>query len=622
MINWKIINSRTDKLNVVFYGRVSTEHEAQLSALQNQIQWYYDQLKMHPNWKLATPVEQYLDRGITGTQAKKRPGFLSMIKDAHAGKFDMVVTREVSRFGRNTVDTLNYVRELKSIDIQVYFVSDNIRTIEDNDGEFKLTIMAMSAQEESRKISERAKAGQYISRANGVLYGTGNILGYTRIRKKSDADKKNAVGDKSVPTFAIVPDQAETVRLIFKLYSEGLGIKQIKTKLIAEGRKNSLGQVKWFESSISRLLSNPMYIGKQYQCQTEVIDYLEHKVKKNKKDDYILIEGDFEPIVSEELFNKVQEIKKQRQVKNTLSERVHGCNASDDKWISRLECGCGSRFQQYHWRTNASTGEVVKGYACRHRITDGSAEFRKKKGIPIDDACSMPSFPAWKFDFMALKIFSEIWADKKNCIIEVYSYLTQYYKADSDEPASRIEYLQKQISRMELKIKSLIELYTDGDINRSQFKSQKAEYDNQLVLLKEDYDKIKQAPGEEKYSSKKLQKLRQTLDSMIDYSGEWIDKNVVINYIDKVVARTETEFEWYINLHGDSINFMNEHDSRRHNEAYEIKAQRTLKLQEDLYELVFSFCINFDEARAFKKKFGKFLRANQWKDITVKVFMR
>lgn len=143
-VNWKNVDRQT-QLRVVFYGRVSTEHEAQLSALQNQIQWYYDQLDMNPSWKLAVPIEKYLDKGITGTQAKKRPGFLQMISDAHAGEFDMIVTREVCRFARNTVDTLKYVRELKDVGVQVYFVSDNIKTIEDNSGEFKLTIMAMMA---------------------------------------------------------------------------------------------------------------------------------------------------------------------------------------------------------------------------------------------------------------------------------------------------------------------------------------------------------------------------------------------------------------------------------------------------------------------------------------------
>lgn len=197
---------RDRQRSVVFYGRVSTEHEAQLAALENQMQWYEDQAKYHPNW---TVLKSYIDRGITGTQAKKRPAFMEMLNDAKYHKFDLIVTREVCRFARNTVDTLVITRQLKEIGIEVYFVEDNIWTM-DNDGELRLTIMATLAQEESRKTSERVRAGQKISRDNGVLYGNGNILGYDRL------------GD----TYVINEDQAETVRIIYDLYLKGNGFKK------------------------------------------------------------------------------------------------------------------------------------------------------------------------------------------------------------------------------------------------------------------------------------------------------------------------------------------------------------------------------------------------------------
>ena len=161
---------------IVFYGRVSTQHEAQVDALGNQMQWYDDQLRYHPNWQV---INRYIDEGITGTSAKKRPAFMQMISDAKRGKFDLIVTREVCRFARNTVDTLQLTRELRNFGVEVFFVSDNIWTM-DGDGELRLSIMATMAQEESRKISERVLAGQKISRQNGVLYGSGNIIGYDR----------------------------------------------------------------------------------------------------------------------------------------------------------------------------------------------------------------------------------------------------------------------------------------------------------------------------------------------------------------------------------------------------------------------------------------------------------
>ena len=197
--------NRARQRRVVFYGRVSTEHEAQLSALENQMQWYDDVANRNPNWYV---IKKYIDEGITGTQAKKRPAFLKMLQDAKQKKFDLIVTREVCRFARNTVDTLVVTRELKEYGIEVYFVEDNIWTM-DGDGELRLTIMATLAQEESRKISERVRAGQKISRDKGVLYGSGNILGYDR--------------DKAKGTYVINEEQAETVRMIYDMYSAGKG---------------------------------------------------------------------------------------------------------------------------------------------------------------------------------------------------------------------------------------------------------------------------------------------------------------------------------------------------------------------------------------------------------------
>ena len=609
---------------MVFYGRVSTEHEAQLEAFKNQLQWYEDQLKMHPNWKLVEPIETYLDKGITGTQAKKRPGFLHMINDAKSGKFAMVVTRDVCRFARNTVDTLAYARQLKEIGIQIYFVFDNIKTIQDNDGEYRLTIMANNAQEESRRISERAKAGQYISRANGVLYGTGNILGYNRIRRKSDPDKKNAIGDKSVPTFEVVPEQAETVRLIFEMYAEGYGLKRIKNYLEQNGYKTATGKTKWFESSLSRILGNPMYIGKQYQCQTEVLDFLSHRVKKNSKEDYVLIEGDFEPIISEELFQKVQEIRASKVVKAGFTGKSHGVRQSKDKWILKLECGCGSGFQRYKWRTNASTGEEIGGYACRHRVIDGSTEFRKSKGMPIDDTCSMPSIPEWKLDYMALEIFKKIWGNQADTIFEVYRLISQNYHIEQVKTRESPEYLEKQIQKCQSRLVALVDLYTDGDISLEVYRSKRDEYTSRMETLKAQLKEITANSGDtqEELIKERLIAIKQLLDDMALCNKEKSPNELINNFVDKIVVRSQTEFEWYININGNAEKYIAENCPKIHNEPYRDRAEKTKKLRDSSYYNIFRLHIGFDEVRAFKKRFGKFIRQNQWKDTDVVVYMR
>ena len=199
-------DQRSIKRNVVIYARVSTEHEAQLSALENQKDWYKPILQQHPEWDI---VKMYVDEGITGTSAKKRPQFMQMIQDASSGNFDLILTREVSRFARNTVDTLQYTRELKSKGVEVFFLNDNIKTF-DGDGELRLTIMATLAQDESRKTSVRVKSGQQTSMENGVFYGNGNILGYDRVGKD----------------MVINPEQAKTVRMIFDWYLDGWGMRK------------------------------------------------------------------------------------------------------------------------------------------------------------------------------------------------------------------------------------------------------------------------------------------------------------------------------------------------------------------------------------------------------------
>ena len=143
-------------MRAVVYARVSTEHEAQINALENQLEWYKIEASRHSDWEIT---EVYVDQGITGTQAQKRPEFLRMMEDARKGKFDLIITREVSRFARNTVDALSYTRELKAMGVNVFFINNGINTAT-NDGELRLTIMSSMAQDESRKISERVKAGQ------------------------------------------------------------------------------------------------------------------------------------------------------------------------------------------------------------------------------------------------------------------------------------------------------------------------------------------------------------------------------------------------------------------------------------------------------------------------------
>ena len=245
---------------VAIYARVSTEHEEQISALENQVQYYSELLERHPEFEL---YDRYIDEGITGTSVNKRPSFLRMMEDAKKGCFDLIITREVSRFARNTVDTLLETRKLKAIGVEVWFTEDNIWTFDDTDGEIKLTLMATLAQNESKKISTRVKAGQMISFKNGVPYGNGNILGYDKLPNHGG--------------YVINPEQAETVRLIYDLYLSGKGLRSIQFELEQRGIKTAKGLSHWDCSNIGRILKNPFYCGILEYRKQYVPDYLEQK---------------------------------------------------------------------------------------------------------------------------------------------------------------------------------------------------------------------------------------------------------------------------------------------------------------------------------------------------------
>ena len=238
--------------------------------------------------------------------------------------------------------------------IEVYFVEDNIWTFS-GDGELRLTIMAAMAQEESRKDSERVRAGQKISRDNGVLYGNGNILGYD-LQRNIDADGK---WNPAENTYVINPEQAETVRMIYDMCIAGDGYLKISKALTNLQRKDATGKVKWSASKIGRILHNMTYAGYKGYNKSYTDDYLEHsRVKNLDRDSYIYVKGDWTPIVSEEKWQKVQEIlaEKTKAVQSdTKGAKSIGKPKSNDVWNRKLRCSCGSSFRKNKWRTNKLT---------------------------------------------------------------------------------------------------------------------------------------------------------------------------------------------------------------------------------------------------------------------------
>lgn len=393
-----------DERRVVIYARVSTEHEAQISALSNQLEWYQQYLDHHPEWNL---IDRYIDEGITGTSAEKRPGFTQMIADAKAHKFDLIITREVSRFARNTEETLHFTKMLRRIGVEVFFINDNIKTF-DGDGELRLTIMASLAQDESRKTSIRVKSGQQISMEKGVFYGNGNILGYDRVEKIVEGNKKQV-------DFNINPVQAETVRRIFDMYLEGNGLMAIKNEMERTGRRTATGLPNWHCTGISQTLKNSFYCGIITYHKEYTPDFLVQKKVKNYGEMALTqVKGRHEPIITVEEYERVQKIMKSKtgKLKNpTTGRKLTGVTPPKTVWGRLMICSCGRRFNRRKWRTNAN-GEKFFGYQCYGTTQTGTIKSRLKRGLPIDGICQSPMIAEWKLQMMANYIFRHFLTNK------------------------------------------------------------------------------------------------------------------------------------------------------------------------------------------------------------------
>ena len=513
---------------VAIYARVSTEHEAQISALENQVQYYDNLFQYHPEWKL---YERYIDEGITGTSINKRQSFLKMMEDAKDGKFDLIVTREVARFARNTVDTLQQTRILKKYGVEVYFTEDNIWTMNDEDGELRLTIMATLAQNESKKTSIRVKAGQKISFQNGIIYGNGNILGYDKVGKE----------------FVINEEQAKTVRMIYDMYLDGMGMKKIQYALEAAGRKTSTGLTRWYSSYISRILNNPFYCGTIVYRKEYVPDYLEQKKIRNWGEvEKIAIEGSHEPIVTKEEFTKVRKILDSKSFSIDNRGR-RGSHRANDVWCRKLKCYCGASMNRRVWhRVN---GIPQYCYQCYSQVRTGSIATRKKKGLDLEGICDTPMVPGWKLGAMADIIFQKFWQDRNGIIEIANEMLEEHFKDDRDiDFQSEIEETQRKITIIDKKFDNLVDMRMAGEIDKAKFDEKK----KSLFEEKEKWQKMLQSyqideeVSDEEYNQR-LQVLKYGLEQNFNFSTHSIPEEVIDAFVKEIIVYPDC-FVWKLNI--------------------------------------------------------------------------
>ncbi len=442
------------KTKVAAYCRVSTNMEDQLNSLSAQIKYFTEYISEHEEWEL---IEVYYDEGITGTSVKKREGFNRMIADCESGKIDTILTKEVSRFARNTVDTLNYTRQLSQLGVNIIFMNDGIDT-SDKDGELRLTIMASIAQEESRKISERVKWGIRRKMESGYVYGYSAMLGFRTENGK----------------LTIVPEEAEIVKRIFNSYVyEGKGCHTIANELNAAGLLSVKGKM-WREDGVCRILKNDKYVGDLTQWKHYSTDFLTKQVLQNNGDNpdipLITIPDHHEGIVSRELWDLAQ---KQLYERGKLSRE--GRKYSSHYWFSsKVFCGkCG-----YTYNVSGRKDEEKRCMHCVNRAKYGSVHRVDANGAEV--GCDNVTFNEVTLKICMKYLIEHIQVAREDIVSQL---LADIQMVQQSEPASDIEPLKAEIENLSRKKRKAIDLMLDDLLSREDLKKQADFYDSEIARL-------------------------------------------------------------------------------------------------------------------------------------------
>lgn len=444
-------------LRVGAYCRVSTDREDQANSLTSQKTYFSDYIRRQDGWVLA---DIYPDEGISGTTTRHREQFNRMIADAEAGKLDLILTKEVSRFARNTVDALEYTRRLKRLGVGVVFTGDNIDT-RDNDGELRLTLMASMAQEESRKTSERVKWGQRRRMEAGVVFGNNSIYGF------------DLTGGK----LTVKADEAQVVRRIYrKFLHEGKGTHVIARELYEEGvppPRSATG--KWSCVMVRRILRNEKYAGDVLQRKFVTVDYLTHKKVENRGlEEQILLRDHHEAIIDRPTWEAVQAELARRAGKQADKSKYSG-----RYWCSgKIRCGaCGSRFVPR--TTKRPGGDVYKIWGCHSRVHYGS---RKGNGQGDYVGCDMPMVNHKTLDACVGFVLDQLDLDYDALAREVAADIQKVLKDETREKdASR---LQARRADLERRKERVMDAYFGAVISKEEMARMKAKYDEELERIR------------------------------------------------------------------------------------------------------------------------------------------
>lgn len=490
-------------LRVTFYARVSTDQDEQINSLENQVQYYTELIQSKPNWKF---VPGYVDEGISGGSTKKRNNFNRMIRDAKAGMFDFIITKEISRFSRSTLDSIKYTQELLDYNVGVFFQNDNINTL-DTDSEFRLVIMAGVAQDEIRKLSERLKFGFRQAIKNGHVLGNDKLYGY---------DKKDCV-------LTVNEEEAEIIRIIFDLYgNQRLGTRTISKRLMELGYTSREGNA-FNTLTIRHILENPKYKGWYCGNKSQSVDY---RTKRNvllDESEWVTYPDPSIPaIVPEELWNRANALyKRRREEMKSHSSGISFHNRYP--YSAKIYCEeHGTTFHRQVIQTKKGQQEV---WQCKVYRSHGRA------------ACSAPQIRSSDLDVILSDIFKELVRDKEKIIDSLVTVLTNIPK-EVDYGKLRCQ-VENEMEDLERKKNRLLDLSIAGALTVEEFKERNDAFNAQILECQGKLTAIRQE--EENRTSEELDipAIRRALDEALRFTGE-IDTALVATILDRVVVKKES----------------------------------------------------------------------------------
>ncbi len=492
--------SEAKRKRVAAYARVSTDKEEQITSYEMQVRYYTNYIYSNSSWDF---VKVYTDEGISAVNTKNRDGFKEMIEDAMNGKIDLIITKSVSRFARNTVDTLTTVRTLKDKGIEVYFEKENIYSL-DSKGELLLTIMSSLAQEESRSISENVTWGYRKRFAEGrVLIPYGNFMGYEK-------------GEDGLPK--VVPEEAKTIKLIYKLFLDGKTSCGIGKILRQRGILSPMGKRNWSDTTIMSILTNEKYKGEAILQKTFVTDYLTKKTKRNEGEVPMYhVKNSHEAIIDPEIFDLVQaEIEKRKKLK--------GSHSGNSVFSSKIVCGqCGEFYGPRTFHSNSKYRRVV--WQC-------------KTSLKKSTKCEAPLLYKERIEKMFVDSFNKLLKNKD----EIISNCREFIQEIDDTEALETEKagLCGESRLLYTKIQNYIDKNAIETLDQNEYKEHYNTLSNEYEELKHKIEKI----------DAKLKDKRARVISIENFLNEisarenlidTFDEKLFTGVVDKIIVKSYTK---------------------------------------------------------------------------------